>query len=375
MKNRDIPGLTGLRYIAALMVFVSHYPIPYLGGAFRRMTDSGYIGVTFFFILSGFVLGYNYLDSFESRAPGHTVGYLVARFARVYPLYLFCSLLAWLLQGAHAPMLIHLFALQAWSSDIYTAFGLDAPAWSISVEAFFYVSFPAIVIALHASGLIRTERRIAVCMGAIVAIMLGLAAWFTVTGRADLSMLDPRSAHRWLYRTPLTRALDFILGVLAAAWYLRFSKRLVGRRGWTMAAYLSIALVLAMSAWKPMLFSAFSWDAAYAVPFLVLIVSTAMRQESMLAKFLSSPLMITLGNSSFAFYLIHVLMRAIYAQTPTGLLPELAFYAMFLMLVTLVSIGLHVGIEKPCRNLIRRVFRRRGAESFAVRNDRVATDG
>ncbi|PZR38264.1 acyltransferase family protein [Paraburkholderia fungorum] len=360
MNNRSrsgIPALTGMRFIAALMVFVSHYPVPGLGGAFKRIADSGYIGVTFFFILSGFVIGYNYLDAFEKHTRGHTISYVIARFARVYPLYLFCTLFVWLSTGAKASFLMYAFALQAWSPDFYTAFGLDGPAWSISVEAFLYLSFPLLVVLFRALGALSNPRRLLVVALAVVLAIAGLALYFTLTGRGALSPANPASAHRWLYRTPLTRVFDFALGILAATWYSRFSAHISdqGRRGWTLAVYGAIVLMVSMAAWKPLFFSAFSWDAAYAVPFIVVIVGTSVRQESGFSKALSTPVMILLGEASFAFYLIHLVLGSMYSQAPEGL-TKLAFYAAFLIFVTVVSVGLHVGIEKPCRDLIKRLI-------------------
>lgn len=358
-KSRgNIPALTGMRFVAALMVFVSHYPIPGLGGAFKRVTDSGYIGVTFFFILSGFVIGYNYLDAFEKHTRSHTISYVVARFARVYPLYLFCILFVWLSTGAKASIPVYAFALQAWSPDVYTAFGLDGPAWSISVEAFLYLSFPVLVVLFRALGALGNPSRLLTVGIAVVLAIIGLALYFALTGRGALSPADPASAHRWLYRTPLTRVFDFALGVLAAAWYSRFSAHVSdqGRRGWTLSVYAAIVLIAGMAALKPLFFSAFSWDAAYAVPFIVVIVGTAMRQESGLAKALSTPAMILLGEASFAFYLIHLVLGGMYSQAPEGMM-KLAFYMAFLVFVTAVSLGLHVGIEKPCRDLIKKAFR------------------
>lgn len=61
-RSGTIPALTGLRFAAALMVFFSHYNIPGLDGWALRVQGSGYSGVTFFFVLSGFIITYNYLE-------------------------------------------------------------------------------------------------------------------------------------------------------------------------------------------------------------------------------------------------------------------------------------------------------------------------
>ena len=88
-KSRTIPSLTGLRFIAALMVFFSHFQTPGLYQPLSLTQQSGYVGVTFFFVLSGFIIAINYLEKFEKNPIQNTYSYLLARFAKIYPLYLF----------------------------------------------------------------------------------------------------------------------------------------------------------------------------------------------------------------------------------------------------------------------------------------------
>jgi peptidoglycan/LPS O-acetylase OafA/YrhL len=353
----SIPALTGLRFVAALMVFVSHYPIPGVGGAFSRMTDSGYIGVTFFFILSGFVLAYNYLDAFEGRVRDNLVAYFVSRLARIYPLYFFCIMLAWVTAGVPAGLSTYLLALQAWSPSVYVAYGLDGPAWSISVELFLYACFPLVIAAFGVSGVLRKRTRLLASTGVVLLVMIALATAFAVSGRGALPMTDPTSAHRWLYRTPLTRLLDFMLGVLAAVYYLRFSTAL-SRHAETWSArlvYFSIAATIGTTAIRSLFASSFSFDVAYAVPFVIVILGVSINQKMALARVMSHRTLILLGESSFAFYLIHTMMRRIYPGDAGGVTP-LASYGMFLGIVICTSIGLHVAIEIPCRRLIRSLF-------------------
>ena len=60
---------------------------------------------------------------------------------------------------------------------------------------------------------------------AVAVAMFALAAVFVVTGHGNLSFADPGSAHRWLYRTPLTRLGDFALGILAARLFVVSPRR------------------------------------------------------------------------------------------------------------------------------------------------------
>ena len=87
--NRTIPSLTGLRIFAALVVYLSHVGVgPGAPPALSRFADSGYMGVTLFFVLSGFVLTHRYQAELGSPTARNLWGYCRARFARIYPLYL-----------------------------------------------------------------------------------------------------------------------------------------------------------------------------------------------------------------------------------------------------------------------------------------------
>jgi len=111
MKGTIHP-LTGLRFVAAMMVLVSHYPVPGTPGPLLRLMQSGYAGVTFFFVLSGFILTYNYADRFCSDARDNLVPYFVSRFARIYPVYLLTNLFMWFLGKEGGPIWLYLLALQ-----------------------------------------------------------------------------------------------------------------------------------------------------------------------------------------------------------------------------------------------------------------------
>ena len=92
MKKQIYP-LTSMRFVFCLMVFFSHLNFlketdsPFINSIYKNIFYEGYIGVSFFFILSGFVLAYNYFDGLT----GNTISvksFYVNRFARIYPLYI-----------------------------------------------------------------------------------------------------------------------------------------------------------------------------------------------------------------------------------------------------------------------------------------------
>ena len=358
---RPLHQLTGLRLFAALAVYFSHVAAP--AGSpdwLRALQKSGYAGVTFFFVLSGFVLALNYFDSL--RTPRQVWSYAAARFARVYPLYLVA--LSWpavhLWAAGKLPewhLLQKVLGVQAWNPDLHVAFGILGPAWSISVELFLYATLPLLV------PLVRLlDRHVATLLTAIALVLAGLfvLAWlFDSTGRGDLLPVDPASAHRWLYRTPLVRVGDFVLGILAARVFVRIRDRRANARlgGWLIPT--AIAGTFLLAAQPSLVNSAWSWDAMYAVPAVALILGLAMAPENWVSRLLSLRGVVFLGEASFAFYLCHIeVIRLVDAGSwKAGLTPQTVVLEIVNLLFAIaVAVGLHVGVERPARTVVRRLL-------------------
>src|SRR5436305_1921821 len=136
-----LDALTGLRFWFAFLVVCHHSLNRWFGPGARVVSDFGYIGVDFFFVLSGFVLAWS------ARPDVGPLRFWWNRFARIWPLHLTTLLLALALgvavaSGGVAALLPNLFLVQAWwpQPDVY--FGFNAVSWSLSCEVFFYLCFP-----------------------------------------------------------------------------------------------------------------------------------------------------------------------------------------------------------------------------------------
>lgn len=378
-SDRRLPALTGLRICAALAVYLSHVGPPEGSPAFlEAFFESGYFGVTLFFVLSGFVLAFNYFEDMRSPSLGGTYDFFVARFARVYPLYLLVLLYIVLRQHAGGLEVDgwwqHGLAVQAWDPEITDAYAFNGPGWSIGVEFFLYACFPLLVPLV---GLLRRPRELLVAAAVVAAAMLALAAWFVISGRADLPWEDPSSAHRWLYRTPLTRLGDFLLGIFAARLFVQAGgSQAVGKIGRVLAPAAALAMLAAM-ALPALTFTAWSWDVAYAIPAALLIFGLAVGPSSPLAKALSLPMIVLLGEASYAFYLVH--WPAIFffgaGQWSTQLSGSIVLLeALNLGAILALALGLHLAIEKPARRWLRRALARRRPRREPVARPDLATD-
>jgi len=363
-----LPALTGVRILAAVVVYLSHI-LPRIGppsgtpAAVGNLMKAGYVGVTIFFVLSGFVLAVNYFDAMGRLNRAATWRYAVARFARIYPLY-FVVLLYVLIDWATHSRSIgawweHVLMIQAWDPDLKRAFAYNGVAWSVSVEAFLYACLPLMIPLIARARRARSLLLIAI---GVIAIMIGLAAWFTATGRASLSWYNPASAFRWLYRTPLTRLGDFTLGIIAARlWVLWRADPRAARVGAVLAVGGAVAIVAEML-WAGELYTAWSWDLTYAVPAAIMFLGLALAPRAPLARGLSTRVMVLLGESSYAFYLIH---RQAIAHTMAyrwdGALSVHTFLREFVIFLGILAAAVivHLIFERPARRYIRALAARR----------------
>ncbi len=357
-----LDALTGLRIFPALAVLLSHLERPVWAGPWlEAFLTAGYAGVTVFFVLSGFVLTYNYFDRFaEQPSFGALRSYIAARLARVYPLYIL--MLIWvslptLWEGKFRAKLWleHALALQAWDASLSQAFTFNSPGWSISVELFLYACFPLLVWALL--PVVRTPRRTLIALLVVAALMALLTGCFVLSGYADLPWTDPHSAHRWLYRNPLCRLGDFLLGMLTAR--LVAHRQAPPRRAWQhWGAAASAAAIVALMCVPGHIYTAASWDLSYALLAAVLIYCLASAPASAGARWLATKPLLLLGEASYALYLCHVyvveqLRAKFLSSSPWGV-----YAGLTLLVVVASAIALHVVIERPSRAFFRRVLAR-----------------
>ncbi|MCU1393889.1 MAG: acyltransferase 3 [Ilumatobacteraceae bacterium] len=345
-----------MRLFAALAVYASHI------GAWKdapsfvtRFFVSGYVGVTVFFVLSGFVLSHRYFDELRHVDIRRLWSYVNARVARIYPVYLI--VLAFVLlkfRSLGVPLdgaAWHVFGLQAWESNLTSAFGFNGPAWSISVEFFLYACFPLLVL-----GLGRLGRRLLPIVALVaVVVTYALAAHYF---HHDSPVNGEVPSHHWLYRFPVTRLADFTVGVVTA--------QLCRGRTWRIGGYAAsvgaFAIVWLMC-WQRIYITSWSWDAAYIVPAAVLISGLALSDgRDPLSWFLGRSTIVKLGEASFVFYLVHYQMVQYLgagAWSKGLTITTGALEVMFVGITLCLALGLHLLVELPAQKRLRTLARPR----------------
>lgn len=354
-----IEPLTGLRWCAALAVFLSHNVPKGRTPLFISMFfSSGYMGVTVFFVLSGFVLTVTYSKAMTEPTIASTWNYAVARIARVMPLYWLVLAFAVALAAFPAPksqLWWHFLAIQAWTGDLKLAYSWNPPGWSVGVELFLYAMFPLLILLAR---VLTSARRAVILAIFVVAAMATLVIFFHLTGNDNIPLSDPASAHRWIYRSPLTRLGDFTLGICGALIYFRERQRPSLVRAAPFIAAAMSALILAFMMVAPKLdHTSLSYDLAYAVPGALLILGLALSPDQGVARFLGSMPLVALGEFSYAFYLIHlpIGLYVIRGVLSNGFTPmSVTVFIFGLLFLISLSWGLHVAFERPARVFLRK---------------------
>jgi peptidoglycan/LPS O-acetylase OafA/YrhL len=308
-----LPSITGLRFIAAFGVFGYHVlPLAPRWGVLHPLLMAGQAGVSFFFVLSGFVL------TWSDRPGDGAVNFWRRRVARIVPTHL----LTWAVGipvtlavfGALPRLwpLVGTFTLtQAWFPDKSVFFGVNGVAWSLSCEALFYALFPVLIVVVRRTGARSRLWLMAGCVLTLAVWQLGL--WFVTGGAVG----DAVRVAFWLVSViPLGRLPEFVLGMLAARHLAAADERAastgtpaVWLGGLRLPGIASTALLtliaLYLAGCFPIVVIA-GWLTV--VPFVLLICAAAQSDLSGRPGLLATTWAVRLGEWSFAFYMCHQLV-------------------------------------------------------------------
>jgi peptidoglycan/LPS O-acetylase OafA/YrhL len=356
--EEEILPLTSLRFVAALYVFLFHIHIRWHLTSSRfasNLLDQGAIGMSLFFMLSGFVLAYRYRTGVASYRD-----YLLNRFARIYPVYAAAALVTvpWIGVsltagspvgigrglGQLALLLVaNVLLIQAWFPQMFPYWN-DGASWSISTEAFFYALFPFALARLNG----QPARRVAwVALAAYVLAVLPGLSWI---------LFEPKPSHGIFYSMPIYRMPEFILGVCACllapqVW------RIARGDGACLVAVLGLAAYLGVAgAWLP-LYVGHNW---VVLPVIALVLVTLGQSRGFLKRVLSWGPLVWAGKVSYCFYSFQplVLLPLIeYREQLVRLVPWLRNNRALAVLAFVALLGIsglaHHLIEEPLRRFLR----------------------
>lgn len=358
--------LTSLRFVAAGLIVLLH-----VRGLFGISADFGEPflfgqGVSFFFVLSGFILVHVYPE--VSRAGAGR--FWAARVARIWPAHVAALLLLLLLLPETRPavdsaftggLLTNIFLVHTWNPVGDQYYSYNSVSWSVSTELAFYLCFPLLLIGWRRTW--HWKLILALVIAGLM-IVLGNAGHFPASDpdAQGFRTIFPLQVH------PLSRLFEFTLGMSAAlVWRELASRRPLGFRIGSLCEIVAVILVILLmyntDAWADAAGlqtwigdAGWTWLRGGGIPalgFALLIVVLAL-QQGVVSRALSIPLFVLLGEISYAVYLVHQILVRHYlnhAQSFT-VLPPWLLLCLFIALTLLVSYLLWSLVEKPFRALI-----------------------
>lgn len=355
-------SLTGVRFLAASMVYVHHFIPVSEQHVLYYLFNELHIGVTLFFVLSGFLIAYRYLDlkSFRFR------NYMVNRIARIYPMYFLLttltfigillknsSLYQWLMYGLNITMLRGFFA-------DFRCTGISQ-GWSLTVEETFYFLAPVFFMALRKNkGALFVWPPLLMGVGATL-------VWFF----SKHNFLSFFSSFEFMFNyTFFGRCTEFFVGIGLALFY---KSKIQGRKRFPYYTHLGVAAILV----SLVLLNAVRGDMDFGIRqpwgkvvntlFLPVcgifpLYYGLLTENTLFSRFLGSKPLVLLGKSSYIFYLIHMGVVSSWFQE-LGLSGGVFLGTLHFVVLNVVSIALFTYVEDPLNALIRKRFTHRQLEA------------
>lgn len=313
-----IPALTGVRALAAYLVFISHYEYLFdekFPHAVQRFLQEFHIGVTIFFVLSGFLIAYRYFDNFHLTRNWFKQ-YLKNRVARIYPMYFLLTVFTFAVYqfvpkagvtgGFNHPftlMLMNISFVRGFFNDL--KFTGIAQGWSLTVEECFYFAAPIIFFIAQRYKKFYIQPVLITTFGFLLVLIFSRVNWYGFFGNFTFMMLY----------TFIGRCFEFFAGIQLA---LIIKRRGAERSGWFKLTYLGFLLIFICVGIMSTLRAPQGWEFGLQNPwgivtnnYLLAISITVffyglLTESTWLKKILSNPFVELLGKSSYIFYLIHL---------------------------------------------------------------------
>lgn len=327
--------------MAAVVVVIFHY-----GKELTFLPDVLFQGpemVTFFFVLSGFVLTVSY----SARSQFSYCDFILNRLARIAPVYFLALALVTYGKFLHGDLiatdlLLNIFFAQSWLPA--HALSLNSPGWSISVEIFFYLAFPFIFSIVKKSE--RTSYSV---------FVFSVAFWIATQLINSALIYKFGEKNNFVSYFPLLHLTSFMLGISGGKLFLENKPiiRLLKKKKafFSVTAFFALAIAMANKITDSTKYIETS-SSFLSLLFLFFILSVAANNENL--RFAHTKTMLLLGESSYALYIMQVPVYGIYKRTVLPFIDNAtaAFFAYLSILIAL-SIIIYLFLETPTTKLIK----------------------
>jgi peptidoglycan/LPS O-acetylase OafA/YrhL len=358
-----IEQLTFTRFIAAISIVVYHFGMglyPFSSDAISFLFKQANLGVSYFFILSGFVMIIAYGGNKKGRIDSGK--YFTNRLARIYPAYflaLMVLVLYYLIRSKSFSGMafgLNLLVIQSW----FPAYPLtmNGPGWSLAVEFFFYALYPLLFNRIYSR--VNPNKLIL----PILLFWVATQVFFNIMINSSYYQGSPSNSHNLLYYFPLMHLNEFLVGNLGGLFLLKFRDRSVKNY--------NIPILLLMIVLFLMLKFPLPWSyhngllAIIFVPFLILLSLN----KGFISRVFNLKPLIFLGEISYSIYIfqIPVFFWSKGLMTFLGITNGYAVFYTFLICLIVTSGLSYVFIETPVRNAIKRRFEKKKVPEFYVKD-------
>ncbi|KUR75565.1 acyltransferase [Novosphingobium sp. Fuku2-ISO-50] len=347
--RRPLPALTGVRFFAAAAVLLFHYGAGFSDrihapSPIRHVLHNGYLGVSLFFVLSGFIIAYSHFT--ESMSAPVVGRFLWARIARIYPVYLLALILA--LPVLEKPLtpgdaLSVLTMTQAWTvPSSGHGFAWVMQAWTLSIEAAFYLLFPLFWPLVRRLGRNGT-----------IALAIAAAALIIAFGTPSISPgvhVVPFLGTDTQIPMPLFRMAEFAYGMALCQMFVRWPPTLSPRTAGIAELGLVAAMLITLASAEAM-----QTKAIFTVLAGIFILISAQGVGAVTC-ILSTRALLLLGGASYAIYILQQPLHSL-----CSLLVRSPFDQVISPIVTIVgAILAFQWIEQPARRFLINLVRKSG---------------
>jgi len=304
--------------------------------------------VTFFFVLSGFVM----VNSHYNKLNETIICYYKLRFARIYPIYLIALFLMYCFFSNHQEfkgLLLSVFLLQSWFPPYPLT--LNVPGWSLSVETFFYALFPIFLILYR-----KTNYFIIL----IIIVSITIFSQLLLSSLYDVK-LDNGIYHDYLFYFPLNHLCSFLVGNFIGLTFLRYkiSEIKLNRKTSTLISILGLYFIiydLNHGCFFNYLFHMnIISTSVYTISFGIFLLLMLFSKNSILTYILNTRPFIILGNISYSIYIMQLVVLYCFIKLNMDVAHDKVIFLIYYLTLILVSCITYKFIEKPFKNLILKI--------------------
>ena len=287
--------LTGLRFIAALMVFITHLAPRTYGPFINNLLDELQVGVPIFFVLSGFLIAYRYYSE-DEMLKGGAFNYFINRFTRIIPLYLIITVANSIWYNLDSKLTILNLTLLHGFFSVY-AFSPLPHTWSLTVECTFYTLVPLIFLLIRKKIGIIPQALIFLSIGGLLTLVFNVVLKLELWGNIKYMLV----------LTFFGRCFEFLIGIKLALFIKKKNILTINPSHFMYGSIVIFILIMIFLS----LMGGLNTNTGIFLHNIMLPISIAfilfglIVSKTFVSDMLASPLFQLLGNSSYAFFLIH----------------------------------------------------------------------